>query len=124
MLFLLVHFMLSYAAGATKFETSELYLEGDTPFESTTAKALNQIFKIIYLLGVAGRLLLLVISLKKLNIVRTYIYYEFVMLTIDQCAPMDVSLQVQTHINILYISIMFSALSFDFKKTLSATILS
>ena len=83
MIFLLVHFMLSYAAGAFKFESSELYLEGDTPFESNTAKALNQLFKIIYLVGVAGRLLLLVISFKKLNIVRTYIYYELVMLMID-----------------------------------------
>ena len=83
MIVLLVIFIFSYATGATNFDSSELYLEGDTSFDSSTAKALNKIFKYIYVVGVAGRLLLLIISFKKLNIVRTYIYYELVMLMID-----------------------------------------
>ena len=80
---LLVHFILSYAAGATNFDFSEQYLEGDTPFDGSTAKAINQLFKYIYIVGVAGRLLLVVISFKKPNIVLTYFYYELVMLMID-----------------------------------------
>ena len=83
-------FMLIWSAlGQANYQQSREYIERDEQHNSDLIKGLFPFIQWTMIVMSYARLLLVLLSMKKLAICKVYIYYQIVYLMLEQCLPRD-----------------------------------
>ena len=86
--------MITFATGASPQDKTEKLIEDDSPLINTAlCEAVLQYANWALIVLVLGRVILILISLKKLSVCKVYFYYNMLELVILVCLPTGESLE-------------------------------
>ena len=98
----LTYFVLFTIMGSENFQQSEEIMDEWNPKKADLIEEVRPYAKTAYFLFTLGRLILMLISIKKLSITRLYFYYELLNVVIDQFFPRNVDVSTATLIHLYY----------------------
>ena len=86
--------------------------EGDSP-EHDLAEAIYPYAKTAMLIFTLGRVILLLVSGKQLNVCRYYLYYELLLHIINVCLPHGLSFEIENQRMLMFALIQFGIYYYD-----------
>ena len=86
--------------------------EGESP-KQDLIEAIHPYAKNATLLHVVGRVILMLISIKRPSVCRYYLYYELLLHIINICSPFGLSFEIENQRMLMFALVNFGTYSFD-----------